>query len=184
MQDCLSQDHPRVCGEQPILAYPNWHFLGSPPRVRGTGYLWRIFFCLCRITPACAGNRISHHYTHVRLRDHPRVCGEQTYFSRPFGQEKGSPPRVRGTVRLSSGQLVQLGITPACAGNRSTGSTSGQGNGDHPRVCGEQNSLRYYRIALAGSPPRVRGTVREHRASEMYRRITPACAGNSLAHHL
>ncbi len=53
----IIEDHPRVCGEQPLLRVPGTLLLGSPPRVRGT-----VSFSLCslaalRITPACAGNR-------------------------------------------------------------------------------------------------------------------------------
>ena len=45
-------------------------------------------------------------------------------------------------------------------------------------MCGEQNSLLYYRIALAGSPPRVRGTGSKNMSKALAFRITPACAGN------
>ena len=73
------KDHPRVCGEQSILAITHPPDPGSPPRVRGTGRLHQGRHPLGRITPACAGNRI---YRHIWLRkagDHPRVCGEQQF---------------------------------------------------------------------------------------------------------
>ena len=70
------------------------------------------------ITPACAGNSFNF-YIRIRLcKDHPRVCGEQ-YASRQ--QRKpvwGSPPRVRGTGAPMTDEAVEMGITPACAGNR------------------------------------------------------------------
>ncbi len=51
-----NEDHPRVCGEQPVFYYDIIIPPGSPPRVRGTygGSLFNTF--LLRITPACAGN--------------------------------------------------------------------------------------------------------------------------------
>ena len=53
----LSQDHPRVCGEQRPgeIAYIGEQ--GSPPRVRGTVMSAYGAGLRERITPACAGNR-------------------------------------------------------------------------------------------------------------------------------
>ena len=51
--------------------------------------------------------------------DHPRVCGEQFWFDKNNQDVEGSPPRVRGTVPSLVTAGMQIGITPACAGNRS-----------------------------------------------------------------
>ena len=71
---------------------------------------------------------------------------------------KGSPPRVRGTVRGIVILPLPARITPACAGNSFAGKDTNAKGKDHPRVCGEQ----HYRIGenwdSDGSPPRVRGT--------------------------
>ena len=32
----MTEDHPRVCGEQPLQELKHAIFVGSPPRVRGT----------------------------------------------------------------------------------------------------------------------------------------------------
>ena len=53
----LSQDHPRVCGEQLPPHWPHPLRLGSPPRVRGTVPDGKDTPNLFGITPACAGNR-------------------------------------------------------------------------------------------------------------------------------
>ena len=50
------QDHPRVCGEQFIVAVAHDDAGGSPPRVRGTGKAFERSARFSRITPACAGN--------------------------------------------------------------------------------------------------------------------------------
>ena len=75
---CLSQDHPRACGEQPSLACMHHHQAGSPPRVRGTVPL----FCYCDlypgITPARAGNSYEPGTLKFSIKDHPRACGEQS----------------------------------------------------------------------------------------------------------
>ena len=51
------RDHPRVCGEQSHALALLLFFIGSPPRVRGTGGIFRVQRHDARITPACAGNR-------------------------------------------------------------------------------------------------------------------------------
>ncbi len=90
------------------------------------------------ITPACAGNS---HLGRIHTswgRDHPRVCGEQPRLVNYAWQQQGSPPRVRGTVKLSQQEAELLRITPACAGNRADPDLAGIQISDHPRVCGEQ----------------------------------------------
>ena len=89
------------------------------------------------------------------------MCGEQTYSVVLSRIDPGSPPRVRGTGR---GWL----FTPRAAG-------------DHPRVCGEQSSPFVCVAVVCGSPPRVRGTVIPSPRVRGEVRITPACAGNSMA---
>ena len=51
-----NKDHPRVCGEQDMIAALDSQLEGSPPRVRGTGRYSRGGDYFMRITPACAGN--------------------------------------------------------------------------------------------------------------------------------
>ena len=49
-----------------------------------------------RITPAYAGKRTISEFEHIRIKDHPRVCGEKRFWRR-FGEAgMGSPPRMRG----------------------------------------------------------------------------------------
>ena len=49
--------------------------------------------------------------------DHPRVCGEQNGEISAFMDIEGSPPRVRGTEFCAVMDIINNGITPACAGN-------------------------------------------------------------------
>ena len=70
-------DHPRVCGEQLRTAADMSAHLGSPPRVRGTGYEYERTKDGDRITPACAGNSYYAVAFSSGHQDHPRVCGEQ-----------------------------------------------------------------------------------------------------------
>ena len=167
-----------MCGEQDICAIRARRAMGSPPRVRGTGKYMNIQGLTFRITPACAGNRARKRSYKSIIGDHPRVCGEQKQLVPEWVQEKGSPPRVRGTGR---GYLREPGrgrITPACAGNSSLTEETILAAEDHPRVCGEQTALSLDMRVEGGSPPRVRGTVPYSSGKSRTGRIIPACAGN------
>ena len=109
------------------------------------------------------------------------MCGEQVKVSVYERDGGGSPPRVRGTVFSLAFSHAPYRITPACAGNSAYMSVIIPLFWDHPRVCGEQARVFQFLIAVSGSPPRVRGTVNIRILSERTSRITPACAGNSLA---
>ena len=70
-------DHPRVCGEQAALQARVQQLEGSPPRVRGTAAKFLFPTRATRITPACAGTSSISFPASVKVKDHPRVCGEQ-----------------------------------------------------------------------------------------------------------
>ena len=72
----------------------------------------------------------------------------------------GSPPRVRGTDSAITPLSNRVRITPACAGNSSSGTQAPASRQDHPRVCGEQVHYGFRHNHIKGSPPRVRGTGR------------------------
>ena len=88
---------------------------------------------------------------------------------------------MRGTEARAQAEHDYRGITPACAGNRYFLAVNPLPGEDHPRVCGEQKSRLETDLDAIGSPPRVRGTESEYEDCGSDRRITPACAGNSLA---
>ena len=152
-----SADHPRVCGEELEVDYPERMSAGSPPRVRG-GDKWANPCADCRgITPACAGRRVIAPSMLSRCRDHPRVCGEERSLHRPALLAHGSPPRVRGgAVRVLPSGMAKR-ITPACAGRSNRKKIACIGNLDHPRVCGEEYTATIPPDSVTGSPPRVRG---------------------------
>ena len=131
------------------------------------------------ITPACAGKSISFLGCILALRDHPRVCGEKSHQRQGLHPVAGSPPRVRGKGAKPRQRRTESGITPACAGKSSTGSSAAHPAGDHPRVCGEKLSGSDSTKILLGSPPRVRGKVLFTSLSRFVQGITPACAGKS-----
>ena len=69
----------------------------------------------------------------------------------------GSPPRVRGILRIYHIIAKGTRITPACAGNTQTCAMVSCKTRDHPRVCGEYKIITTKEEIESGSPPRVRG---------------------------
>ena len=137
-----SWDHPRVCGENLKILVFKVAALGSPPRVRGKrSGQYSMGYC-CRITPACAGKTSQEHNQRVSRQDHPRVCGENKGSSASEILSSGSPPRVRGKLRVKLVCMHSRGITPACAGKTSLSGCTCRAAWDHPRVCGENDSGR------------------------------------------
>ena len=111
------------------------------------------------ITPACAGKSASHGCGSRGWRDHPRVCGEKCYNGVVKIFSRGSPPRMRGKVRLGHAtKSVKV---------------------DHPRVCGEKHPFDAQHQCNPGSPPRMRGKVFYLLLSVHADGITPAYAGKS-----
>ena len=134
-----------------------------------------------RITPACAGKRYLCNSGLEGQGDHPRVCGEKPVAMHSCTMTRGSPPRVRGKVRITRSTIAGSGITPACAGKRQERLSHGKNRRDHPRVCGEKQRPSIYPRPLPGSPPRVRGKVIRGLATRITSGITPACAGKSVS---
>ena len=94
---CRGGDHPRLRGEQPIVAPNSFAGQGSPPLARGTDSGHHRREQRPRITPACAGNRSPSRRLQKSLEDHPRLRGEQKYIPDDAQKLMGSPPLARGT---------------------------------------------------------------------------------------
>ena len=179
-----SKDHPRLRGEQRaakcVLQSPQ----GSPPLARGTELLFSTYLSIHGITPACAGNRYGHSGVIFVLWDHPRLRGEQLYLKHKSALRAGSPPLARGTAIYTALPPATRRITPACAGNSGSANSIFGSAKDHPRLRGEQNLFHRPAPCGAGSPPLARGTGARYSRTTLAPRITPACAGNSLAFFL
>ena len=147
--------------------------------MRGT-QRWKIRDAKWRgIIPAYAGNTLSALCCRIRLRDHPRVCGEHDFYCPHSPRTTGSSPRMRGTRTPASRESVQNGIIPAYAGNTSLSGNLEDFGGDHPRVCGEHVRNDRAIEARAGSSPRMRGTPATGTIPVSKKGIIPAYAGNT-----
>ena len=111
------RDHPRLRGEQPVRADEIAWRGGSPPLARGTVLHSGSFQSFAGITPACAGNRLQPLSAMNKVKDHPRLRGEQIFLALALWLVVGSPPLARGTEFSPFSFRYCSGITPACAGN-------------------------------------------------------------------
>ena len=98
--------------------------------------------------------------------------------------QAGSPPRVRGKLLRAAAVQLMRRITPACAGKTSSHTPACSRGRDHPRVCGENCCMHNKGRGMLGSPPRVRGKRRILATHLPAPRITPACAGKTIAETL
>ena len=153
--------------------------LGSPPRMRGKGELPKDTKDYFGITPAYAGKRQRRATACTWLRDHPRVCGEKDAICKSCPARQGSPSRMRGKAGWPLCGLPCIGITPAYAGKSQPWRSYSQRRWDHPRVCGEKRPAVDGKRPLRGSPPHVRGKVKDPVPVSALVGITPAYAGKS-----
>ena len=96
----------------------------SPPHARGRPKFVDDDGKDVGITPACAGKTSTSHTRSVRGR--------------------GSPPHARGRRLVGPHHARTRRITPACAGKTPGGRFEGCVDWDHPRMRGEDESIRSY----------------------------------------
>ena len=112
--------------------------------------------------------------------DHPRGCGAHGVVHCEECSERGSSPRVRGS--LSSCLIVSSlsGIIPAGAGLTILPQSPPCQTGDHPRGCGAHLTISMTFMARTGSSPRVRGSRENVFLLAVGHGIIPAGAGLTL----
>ena len=169
-----------MCGEKALSTFSSRKNSGSPPRMRGKVQPDADGCRPPRITPAYAGKRRAAKRYKRLLWDHPRVCGEKDAICKSCPARQGSPSRMRGKAGWPLCGLPCIGITPAYAGKSQPWRSYSQRRWDHPRVCGEKRPAVDGKRPLRGSPPHVRGKVKDPVPVSALVGITPACAGKSL----
>ncbi len=173
------RDHPRMCGEHSMVTPEQSDCQGSSPHVRGTPEKPVLADVQTGIIPACAGNTTGFSFLGSAGGDHPRMCGEHTVLSTTHRTTRGSSPHVRGTPCPFVRPRRRAGIIPACAGNTRCWNPPHIRRWDHPRMCGEHNTVSNPTRLIRGSSPHVRGTLLCTSALVDCFGIIPACAGNT-----
>ena len=180
VNNAITKDHPRACGEKCSICPLSRKSEGSPPRMRGKEKSPLVVVSDLGITPAHAGKRQRAGAGPLQCRDHPRACGEKQLKTAQDGLAKGSPPRMRGKGRRPTTHNSRLGITPAHAGKSVFPREHRIQQEDHPRACGEKTASPACIFGRTGSPPRMRGKVSLSKTILRHAGITPAHAGKSF----
>ena len=106
--------------------------------------------------------------------------GEKVYTQVLAAFRAGSPPHARGKDVQSICMHIENRITPACAGKRELSFDADDRYGDHPRMRGEKACKSSICAQSMGSPPHARGKAEQLLNSDLWKGITPACAGKSI----
>ncbi len=139
------------------------------------------FSALPGITPADAGTSLFLWGQSIKAVDHPRGCGDKVHDGNSNVATLGSPPRMRGQVRMPNRLVRKIRITPADAGTSRCRIPGSAGRWDHPRGCGDKHVYTSCNRSITGSPPRMRGQEMRQLDLRELDRITPADAGTRLA---
>ena len=119
------RDHPRVCGEHPVMPLVTALPMGSSPRMRGALRSGVAGTRCAGIIPAYAGSTEDPIPFSHWARDHPRVCGEHRELAARCSTTSGSSPRMRGAHQEEREGASREGIIPAYAGSTRESSRPG-----------------------------------------------------------
>ena len=154
---CVSEDHPRLCGEKQFKFHLLYLQKGSPPPMRGKEIADVHDGKDGGITPAYAGKSCYRGRKDLCYEDHPRLCGEKIPQQYETGSKWGSPPPMRGKGPFCGGSLFEVGITPAYAGKSNSVAAASDREQDHPRLCGEKASSAALKTRNGGITPAYAG---------------------------
>ena len=131
------------------------------------------------IIPACAGSTAPSCSPCPSCRDHPRMRGEHTYSAVAPWPPVGSSPHAWGALSGLRPVVVDVGITPACAGSTRSSPCGASPRGDHPRMRGEHEKHGNPSTCDGGSSPHARGVLITCALLPCCVGIIPACAGST-----
>ncbi len=131
------------------------------------------------IIPARAGSTVCTVHHDLQREDHPRSCGEHVPRVTVAPSRRGSSPLVRGAPFVFVLVPRDTGIIPARAGSTSTSFRSRCRLWDHPRSCGEHQSVHLSVPLMMGSSPLVRGAPVRPLVRPAHDGIIPARAGST-----
>ena len=133
-----------------------------------------------RSTPAHAGNTSGSQGGGQANKVYPRPRGEYAAGCALGCSPGGLPPPTRGILAANSLRDIVARSTPAHAGNTSAIIAASASPTVYPRPRGEYEAYQIARRLICGLPPPTRGIHTFKRAEGVYKRSTPAHAGNTL----
>ena len=128
---------PAGAGNTPKTLQPGDVLSGSSPQVRGTPGNDAQHHGEHRFIPAGAGNTSFQPFRLIRIRVHPRRCGEHNRSMETVSPAPGSSPQVRGTLKGTNVVTLNARFIPAGAGNTRECHQQCPAGSVHPRRCGE-----------------------------------------------
>ena len=155
------EDHPRLCGEKAGSGTASVPVTGSPPPMRGKATRPKLRDFPHGITPAYAGKSLRTGFHFFFCWDHPRLCGEKSGDASSQRLPSGSPPPMRGKDAFAFLYHACKRITPAYAGKSFFLRGVRLIRQDHPRLCGEKHAFFVIMYSEVGSPPPMRGKVKQ-----------------------
>ena len=129
------------------------------------------------ITPACAGKSPRASHDRAQRGNYPRLRGEEASTSPPIMPGRELPPLARGRGQAHRPFSRASGITPACAGKRTSAAHTIPARRNYPRLRGEEADFAPAAGARRELPPLARGRAARARWLKLLPGITPACAG-------
>ncbi len=110
---------------------------------------------------------------------HPHACGEHSDATYRRYLENGSSPRMWGTLPLVHRAPGGRRFIPTHVGNTGSISSADTRVTVHPHACGEHSWDDCIGASLAGSSPRMWGTLRPVHVSRLALRFIPTHVGNT-----
>ena len=171
--------HPHACGEHGLWAQTLDLLGGSPPRMWGTPNDGLQAGWLGRFTPTHVGNTICLPLGYSRIAVHPHACGEHLRLIMRRWPHCGSPPRMWGTRAWTTPFVGSARFTPTHVGNTFLRPNVPRAVTVHPHACGEHLCGPQSGDLIAGSPPRMWGTLQRAEQENFHKRFTPTHVGNT-----
>ncbi|AFV90760.1 hypothetical protein PACID_29950 [Acidipropionibacterium acidipropionici ATCC 4875] len=178
---CAGADYPRLRGDDSAGCLMCDAQFGLPPPARGRPLGGGGVGVEERITPACAGTTKPQAGWQGPAADYPRLRGDDAFTGVEVSELGGLPPPARGRPEAAARPVRAARITPACAGTTSDRSGIACARPDYPRLRGDDLDIPPFRDGIRGLPPPARGRLHHGLVERRDGRITPACAGTTLA---
>ena len=134
-----------------------------------------------RNIPAYAGKTQTMPCTSPQHPEHPRVCGENLDLIAHSLGPAGTSPRMRGKRWPRQSWVWSVRNIPAYAGKTAQAAQAARVAAEHPRVCGENFTMKPRDFFLQGTSPRMRGKPLFQYGCAQCGRNIPAYAGKTFS---
>jgi len=153
---------------------------GSSPRMWGTLPHLQPPIASNRFIPTHVGNTTQGLPGSFQAPVHPHACGEHEVADGAIDYAHGSSPRMWGTRHKDVYAPRAIRFIPTHVGNTPRTSRSRRLPAVHPHACGEHNNAGDFCRHLAGSSPRMWGTLSCNIDKVLVARFIPTHVGNTI----